>query len=146
MEPATISAGITGVVGLLSAYMQYRVGMKQAEQKGEAAVEKPDEQTLEKGEQALVVLQKAVAEHDNEDERADLANFERNPRRYKDDIIRVIQDIAKRDQAFADQILRLQPQVGNDVKQGNVTINNSTTTGTNAGVIDNSTINQTFNK
>ncbi|NOK59878.1 MAG: hypothetical protein GFH27_549291n70 [Chloroflexi bacterium AL-W] len=146
MDPATISAGITGVVGLLSAYMQYRVGMKQAEQKGEAAPQKPEQQTLEKGEQALVVVQKAVAEHGNEDDQADLANFERNPGRYKDDIIRVIQDIAKRDQAFADQILKLQPQVGNKANQGTVNNTNSTTQGINAGVIDNSDIKQTFNK
>ena len=146
MDPATISAGITGVVGLLSAYMQYRVGMKQAEQKGEAAPEKPDEQTLQDGEKALVVVQEAVVKHGNEDEQADLASFERNPERYQKQFEQVLLDIAAREPTFADRILKLQPQVGNDANQGSVTINNSTITGNPTGVMSNSTINQTFNK
>lgn len=148
MDPASatvLASAITSTVSALAAYMQYRVGMKQAEQKGEAAPEKPNEQTLEKGEQALVVVQKAVAEHGNEDDQADLASFERNPLRYEAQLIRVIEDIATRDQAFANQILKLQPQVGNDVNQGSVTLNdNSSVKGVVGGVIQGTKIDQTF--
>ena len=138
-EVATVlAATIPSIVTAISTFVQSRKKTAPDEENAE----KPNEQTLQDGEQALVLVQEAVAEHGNEDERADLANFERNPRRYKDDIIRVIQDIAKRDQAFADQILKLQPQVGNDANQGSVTLNdNSKAEGVIGGVIQGTTIN-----
>jgi hypothetical protein len=109
-DQSIISAAITGVVSLLSAYMTYRVGLKQAEQKGAPAPAKPDEQTLTQGERALEIVKAGVAQHGDADEQADLASFERNPQRYQDALARVMTDIATRSPAFARQLQTLAQQ------------------------------------
>jgi hypothetical protein len=109
-DPATIGAVITGMVSLLSAYMTYRVGMKQAEQKGSPAPAKPDEATMKQSEAALTVVKQGVEQHGDDDERADLASFERNPQRYQEALARVLTDIATRSPAFAAQLQSLAQQ------------------------------------
>src|SRR5690349_20192987 len=100
-DPATIGAVITGMVSLVSAYMTYRVGMKQAEQKGTPAPAKPDAKTLQDGETAMTVVKQGITQYGDADEQTDLANFERNPERYRDGLARVLHDIAGRETAFA---------------------------------------------
>lgn len=138
MDPAAatiLSSAITGVVSAVAAYMQYRVGMQQAEHKTEALPEKPNEQTLQQGEQALAVVQEAVANHGTKDEQIDLTNFERNPQRYEKQLAQVLGDIAAREPAFAERILTLVPQADNDSSRGTVTLNESIVTGVVGGVI-----------
>jgi len=107
-DPVTIGAVITGLVGALTAYMNYRVGMKQAEQKGAAPPAKSEEAA--KGETAIEVVKAGIERHGNEDERADLANFERNPQRYQYGLARALADIAAREPAFAQQLQTLAQQ------------------------------------
>ena len=108
-DPITIgTAVITGLVTLMSAYMQYRASMKQADQKGAPAPAKTDE--IKQGETAMEVVKAGVERHGNEDERADLANFERNPQRYQDGLAHVLTDIAAREPAFAQQLQTLAQQ------------------------------------
>ncbi len=114
-DAGTIGAVISGVVSLISAYMTYRVGMKQAEQK-EAA--KPDDETLTKGEQAMAIVRTGVAQYGDEDEKADLANFERNPQRYEDNLARVLTDIAMRTPVFRQELESLTKQL--DIQTGGV--------------------------
>jgi hypothetical protein len=104
-DAITISAVITGLVTALTAYMKYRVDMKQAEQKGASAPAKTEE--VAKGERAMEVVKAGIEQHGNEDEHADLANFERNPKRYQDGLARVLTDIAARKPAFAQQLQTL---------------------------------------
>jgi hypothetical protein len=64
------------------------------------------------------VLESAIVKQGTEDERADLANFARNPTRYAASMEQVISDLAKRDPALAAQLVALaqsgatQPQAG----------------------------------
>ncbi len=107
VDPQVIAAGITSVVSLISGYMTYRVGMKSASEKGTPEPEKPDEAVLTKGKQAVQVVRSGVAQYGDEDEQADLANYERNPTRYADTFRRVLTDIATREPAFAQQLQTL---------------------------------------
>jgi len=109
-DPSIIGAAITSVVSLLSAYMTYRVGMQQAEQKDAPAPAKLDEKTLTQGERVLEIVKAGVVQHGDTDEQADLASFERNPQRYQDALAKIITDIAAREPAFAQQLQTLAQQ------------------------------------
>jgi hypothetical protein len=109
-DPSIIGAVITGLVSLLSSYMTYRVGVKQAEQKGGPMPAHPDETTLKQGEQAMEIVKVGVAQLGDEDEQADLTGFERNPQRYQEALMRVLTDISARAPAFAQQLQILAQQ------------------------------------
>jgi len=109
-DPVTLGTIISGLVSALSAYMTYKVGMKQAEQKSAPAPAKPDERTLKQGEQAMEIVKVGVAQHGDADEQADLVSFERNPQRYQDTLTKVMTDIAAREPTFTQQLQTLAQQ------------------------------------
>ncbi len=109
MDPQVIS----GVVSLFTGYMTYRVGMQQPEQQP-----KPDEETLQKGEQVMTIVRTSVSQYGNQDEKADLANFERHPQRYGDILGRTLTDIATHTPVFMQQLESLVKQL--DIQPGGV--------------------------
>lgn len=117
-DAGTIGAVISGMVGLLSAYMTYRVGMANA---NDAA--KPDDETLQKGESALNIVRTGVSQYGTADEKTDLSSFERNPERYGGALQQVLFDIAARYPVFQQELESFARQ--NDVKpavQGTVNV------------------------
>lgn len=110
IDPATAGAVITGIVSTLTAYMNYKVGMRKAEQEDAARPPVPDTETVEHAEAALPVIQHAVNQYGNEDEKADLASFERNPQRNASNLERTLIDIAGRVPEVAQQLQTLAQQ------------------------------------
>lgn len=102
-DPITIGvAVITGLVGLYKAYTEYKAAVVKAQAEQKAAPAKTEEAT--QGEQVAGIVKTGIEQHGNADERADLANFERNPERYREGLARVLSDIAARAPAFAGQL------------------------------------------
>lgn len=132
-DPTIIGAAISGVVSLLSAYLTYRLGIRQAEQ--QAAPEKPDDTTLVQGQHALELVIAGVDRHGDADEHADLASFRRNPQRYQETLAKVLTDIARREPAFAQQLQTFAQQAAIQASGVHGTVNNpGTITGNAAGV------------
>jgi len=119
-EIPILSAVINGLVSVFTAYTQYKAATKQAEVKQEA----PPAQSAEvaKGEVVAQVVETAITKHGTEDERADLANFQRNPQRYADTIAAVIRELATREPSFAQQ-LQLLAQQANIARAGSNVVN-----------------------
>jgi hypothetical protein len=145
-EPITIGvAVITGLVGAYKAYTEYKAAVvkAQAEQKPE-----PDKsEEAAKGQQVADIVKAGVEQHGNEDERTDLANFERNPQRYQDGLVTVLRDIADREPAFAGQLQTLAQQANIQTGgiQGTATASDQARVyGTVAGV-NTGTISGTYN-
>jgi hypothetical protein len=139
-DPSIIGSVITGLVGALSAYMTYRVGMKQAEQNGTSKPEQSAE--AKKGETALATIQQAVQQHGDDKDRNALAQFEADPEDYRDALERKLLRLAEANPAFAQQLQTLAQQAGvqGSGVQGNVNISGQgkvygTATGVNTGTI-----------
>jgi hypothetical protein len=135
-EPFTAAAFITGIVGAFKAYVDYRSAVDSAKVKQQPAPAKPE--AAAKGEQAAPLVKAGVEQHGNEDERADLANFERNPDRYAEGFVRALTDIAAREPAFAQQLQTLaqQANIQTGGVQGSVNVTGQGKVyGTAAGVI-----------
>ncbi len=127
MDPATTSAVIGGLVATLSAYMNYKVGMRKFEQENTAKPAEPDKQIIDQAEAALPVIRSAVEQYGNEDEQADLTSFERNPQRNAGNLERTLTDIATRQPAFAQQLQTLAQQA--NIQSGGVHISGGTVYG-----------------
>jgi hypothetical protein len=140
-EPVTIAAAvITGLVGAYKAYTEYRAAVAKAKDEQQAEPAKSEEAA--KGEQVAQLVKAGVEQHGNEDERADLANFERNPQRYGEGLARVLWDLAGREPAFAEQLQTVVQQAGvqGSGVQGNVNVSGEgkvygTATGVNTGTV-----------
>lgn len=144
-EPITIAAVITGIVGAFKAYTEYKAVEVKAEAERKPAPAKSDEAA--KGEQAAPIIKAAVTQHGDADEQADLANFERNPTRYADGLVKVLSDIATREPAFAGQLQTLaqQANIQTGGVQGNVNVSGQGKVyGTAAGVVT-GTVSGTYN-
>jgi hypothetical protein len=107
-DPVTLSAIISGLVGVFTAYTQYRATVKHPEP-AKSDQSAPDED-VRKGEMVAAVIEPAVTQHGTEDERADMANFIRNPQRYAEALALVLRDMAGRSPAFAQQLQLLVQQ------------------------------------
>ena len=120
-DPITVlSTVIGGLVSVFTAYTQYKGAVKQAEAKQESPPVKSDEAAKCKA--VAQVVETAITKHGNEDERADLANFQRNPQRYADAIATVIREIAAREPGFAQQ-LQVLVQQANIAQDGSNVVN-----------------------
>src|SRR5262245_45005346 len=108
VELPILSAVISGLVSVFSAYTQYKAIVHQAEAKQLPAPPKGEE--AQKGEEVARTIETAIARHGTEDEQIDLANFQRNPQRYIEAITAVIRDLAAREPAFAQQLQTLAQQ------------------------------------
>jgi hypothetical protein len=109
IDPTTASAVISGLVSILTAYMTYRVGMKQAEQQGKTgqatdAPTKPEAPIVEQAEAALPVVREGVRQHGDQREQTALANFEDDPEMYGPVLERVLTGIASRQPEFLHQL------------------------------------------
>jgi hypothetical protein len=104
-DPQVISSVISGVVNLITGFMTYRVGMQQTEQ------HRPDDEALQKGEQVMTIVKTGVSQYGNEDEKADLANFQHNPQRYQANLARVLTAIATRTPVFMQELESLVKQL-----------------------------------
>lgn len=138
IDPTVIGTAISGVVSLITSYMTYRVGMKTAEN----AAAKPDDKTVQQGESALEIVRTGVSQYGTEDEKADLANFERNPQRYEAAFAQMLIDIANRYPVFAQELQSFVRQ--NDVQPGSINISGGTIQG-NVVNQNPGTINSTYN-
>lgn len=144
-DPVTLGVIITGLVGTYKAYADYKAAAAKAEAERKAAPEKTEQAA--KGEQVAEVVEAPVQQHGNQDEKADLANFERNPERYRDGLTRALTDVAAREPAFAQQLQTLAQQAGvqGSGVQGNVNVSGEGKVyGTAAGV-NTGTISGTYN-
>lgn len=138
VDPTVIGAAISGVVSLITSYMTYRVGMKTAQN----VAPKPDDKTVQQGESAMEIVRTSVSQYGTEDEKTDLANFERNPQRYQANFVQVLTDIANRYPVFAQELQSFVRQ--NDVPPGSINISGSTIQG-NVVKQNPGTINSTYN-
>jgi len=123
-EPITIAtAVITGLVGAYKAYTEYRAAVAKAA--AEQAPPPAKSEAAAQGERDAPIIEAGVARHGDEDERADLASFARNPARYEGALARVLADIAAREPAFAGQLQTIanEAQIQTGGVQGNVTVN-----------------------
>ena len=140
-EPVTIAAVvITGLVGTYKAYTEYRAAVAKAKEEQKAEPAKTEAAT--KGEQVAEVVKAGVERHGSEDERTDLANFERNPQRYGEGLARTLSDLAAREPAFAHQLQTVAQQAGvqGSGVQGNVNVSGEgkvygTAVGVNTGTV-----------
>jgi hypothetical protein len=140
-EPITIGvAVITGLVGAYKAYTEYKAAVVKVQAEQQAAPAKIEE--VAKGEQVAQVVETGIEQHGNADERADLANFERNPERYREGLARVLSDVAAREPAFAQQLQTVaqQANIQTGGVQGSVNVSGQgkiygAAVGTNTGTI-----------
>lgn len=107
IDAAIISASISGVVSLISTYIKHRLDTQQSQQPVASVPSTEELAQIEKGGQALTVVKSCVDKHGNEDEQADLGNFERNPLRYQDALRQALLDLASREPSVASQIEEL---------------------------------------
>jgi hypothetical protein len=87
MEPV-----ITGIVALVSAYMAYRASIATAQAAAQPAPSISKE--IAAGERALTLVREAVVQG-TEDHQHDLASFERNPERNKDQLTRTLGELVQ---------------------------------------------------
>lgn len=120
IDPVTAGAVISGLVGTLTAYMNYRVGMKQAEQKTAAEPAKPDDTTLKQGEQVLATVESAVATHGTPAEQTALTGYQQAPTMYQPLLEQALTAIAQRAPDVAQQLQTLARD--HDVQTGGVTV------------------------
>jgi hypothetical protein len=109
IDPSTASTIITGLVSTLTAYMNYRVNIKQAEQQSKAEQTstlpaKLDDTTVKQAEAALPVVREAVKQYGDQREQTALANFEEDPEMYGTVLERVLTGIASRQPEFLHQL------------------------------------------
>ncbi len=140
-DPVTISAAVIGaLVSLMTGYMQYRAAVETAKQNKKPEPAKPPE--ANQGQRALTVIREGIVTHGNDDEQADLANFERNPQRNRGDLERAMTDLAQRSDPFAQQLQTLaqQANIQTGGVQGTVNVSGQgkvygPATGVNTGTI-----------
>jgi|GEM_PF-3017140 len=127
-DPVTLSAAISGVVALMAAYMKYRVDLEQARKPEKPAGDKAAPPQAETGKQAYEIVKARVEAQGNADERHDLAGFERSPERYREIMIRVLTEMADRNPALADELLKLaRQQAAAPAPQGTATVSGQAT-------------------
>lgn len=140
-DPGVLSSVIGGLVSLASAVMNYKVSMKTAEQQAQRSDAKPDDDTLQKGEQTLTIVKAGIQDHGDDEEQLVLANFERRPTLYGEALRHALTDIATRVPDFRDQLQRLAQDTGIQVvgNQGSVNISGEArvdvASGVNTGTI-----------
>jgi hypothetical protein len=145
IDPTTASAVITGIVSTLTAYMNYRVSVKQAEAQSKpdqtptATSAKPDEAIVKQAETALPVVREGVKQYGDQREQTALANFESDPDMYGGVIEKVLTSIATREPEFLRQLWTATQQTtvqgrginvsgdvyGNVIDQNTGTLNNT---------------------
>jgi hypothetical protein len=99
-EPITIAV-ITGLVTLMTAYMQHRTEMAKLEQ------DKPDPPKTEKakkGEQVAQVVEQGIQKYGNAEEKATLPLYQANPGRFESAMHDMVRELAQREPSFAQQL------------------------------------------
>lgn len=140
-SPEMIAALVTPVVSLLTGYMTYRVGLKQAEKENPSSPETP--KNTHEAEQALILVKETIAVNGTDDERADLASFERNPERYQDALRRALIDLAARDETFVQRLQTIAEQA--NLQTGGIVIRDSAKIYGPVTAENKGTINPTYN-
>lgn len=97
-----ISAVITGLVGALSAYMTYKVGIAQAQQKN-MSVPAVTEQ-VNRGEEAHRVIETGFQKYGTDAERITLNGYYQDPGLYAEMLAKVLERIASRQPEFTRQL------------------------------------------
>jgi hypothetical protein len=97
VEP--ISAVITGLVTLMTAYMTYRNEKARIEQQGQPAPKPTKEQ--QEGEQALQTVKEGVAQHGGEREQKAIEVFQDDPDLYRPALEKALVELATRKADFA---------------------------------------------
>ncbi|MFN8504638.1 hypothetical protein [Kouleothrix sp.] len=123
MEAALVGQMITGMVSALSAYMTYRVGMRQAEEQGKATSTKPEE--VKKGESLAPVIEAAIQKYGRDDEQTALTGYRQNPKLFEAPLIQVLTDIALRSPEFAVDLKALAEREGFYKTGGQTAIGNN---------------------
>ena len=133
-DPVTLTAIITGLVSTFSAYLTYRAAVVKANEQDQPAPAAPAD--ANKAEAVAAAVETAITTHGTLDDRADLANFQRNPQRYAANLATVLNDLAERNPAFAQQLQTLAQNAGVQVigVQGNVNVSGGTVNGAVTGV------------
>lgn len=100
-DQAAIQKATAQVVDMLVTYLTRH---SQPEQ---AATSAPSQDAVQHGARIQQVVRAGVEQHGDEYERNDLANFEREPQRYREFIVHMVSSIATRSPAFAQQLQML---------------------------------------
>jgi Na+-transporting methylmalonyl-CoA/oxaloacetate decarboxylase gamma subunit len=124
-DPITLTAVITGLVGVFKAYTEYKAAVVKASEKQEAAPPKSAEVT--KGEQAAPIIKAAVAQHGEPKDTTVVANFEDDPETYQEALQKMLNRLAERSQPFASQLQRIarDAQIQTGDVQGSVNVSDN---------------------
>lgn len=104
LDPAIAQMMITGLINTLTAYMTYKVGMKQAEAQQPAP---PPPATVQQGEAALAVVERGITASGTPEAQTALTGFKQNPEMFKGLLLQVLTDLVQRDAAFAQEVQAL---------------------------------------
>jgi hypothetical protein len=129
MEPISTTI-ITALVGLYTAYTTYKVGMAQAEAKGEPTPAKSPE--ADRGEQVAQVVEMGIQQYGDKREKRALQDFQDDPEWYQNNMQRALAAVAKREPTFAQQLQRVAEQT-NVAQMGGVR-GTATVQGNNTGI------------
>jgi hypothetical protein len=141
IDPASLSALITGLVGTYKAYADYRAATAQATAKQLVAPAKSAEAA--QGEQAAPIVKAAVQQHGAGKEQQTLTLFEDDPDTYATALIKVLTQLAERSPAFAQQLQALAAQAPASGIQNTVNVSGNaqvgSVIGTNTGTVHHTT-------
>lgn len=141
IDPASLSALITGLVASYKAYADYRAATAQATAKQLAAPARSAEAAA--GEQAAPIVKAAVAQHGGSLEQTTLALFEDQPAAFETALISVLTQLAARSPAFAQQVQALAVQLPASGIQSTVNVSGNaqvgSVIGTNTGTVHHTT-------
>jgi hypothetical protein len=116
-DPTIAGTIITALVGLFTAYTQYKATIATGKEAAKDA-------KVEQGEKVAEVLETAITVQGTDAERSDLAIFQRDPERYAGIMEMVINDLARRDPALASRLVAI-AQAGGQQPQAGVAIQNN---------------------
>jgi hypothetical protein len=108
IDPASLSALITGLVGAYKAYADYKAATAQATAKQLAAPAKSAEAA--QGEQTAPIVKAAVQQHGEGKEQQTLTLFEGDSDTYETALIKVLTQLAKRSRASPSNSRRWPPR------------------------------------
>ncbi len=109
-DSTSLTATIEGLVDTLNVYVAYKVGMKQAANQGTPAPPRPEDRLLRQGSQVHEAIKKGVDQYGDQYEQTDLANYEKEPDRYKDFLVHMLYAIANRSPDFSQELRALAQQ------------------------------------
>jgi hypothetical protein len=108
LDPIVIGHIITGLVGTLSAYTTYKLGIEGLREKKLSQNSKEPEIDTKKGAIIETVIDEGIETYGRAAEKLALSGYKQNPRLFEQAIIQVLSDIASRSPDFVTQLQNLE--------------------------------------